>query len=74
MAVRRYALTLAGAQRVGADATVNITKSSPGGSLTGSNIVELNIEDTTGSPTKADIYKALDALEAFIQSDSWPPA
>ena len=74
MAVRRYAITLAGAQRVGADTNVNITKSSPGGSLTGSNIVELNIEDTTGSPTKADILKALEALEVLVLSDSWPPA
>jgi hypothetical protein len=74
MAVRRYAMTLANAQRAGADASVNITKSSPGGSLTGSNIVEFNIEDTTGSPTKADILKALEALENLVVSDSWPPA
>lgn len=74
MAVRRYSMTLANVQRAGADASVNITKSSPGGSLTGSNIVEFNIEDATGSPTKADILKALEALKNFVVSDSWPPA
>jgi hypothetical protein len=72
MAVRRYAMTLANAQRAGADASVNITKSSPGGTLTGSNIVEFNIED--GSGTKADILKALEALENLVVSDTWPPA
>lgn len=72
MAVRRFALTLAGASKVAADATVNVTKSNPGGTLTGSNIVEFNLEDS--GTTKADIMKALEVLEAAIATDNWPPA
>lgn len=72
MAVNRYAITLAGLSKVGADASVNVTESAPGGTLTGSNLVELNIEST--GATKADIIKALEVLEGYIMADTWPPA
>ncbi len=72
MAVRRFAMTVANSTRLGADSAVNVTKSSPGGSLTGSNFIELNIEDTLGS--RLELLRALDSIKALVLNDTYPPA
>lgn len=69
MAVRRFAVTLAGASTVDKSAVV---KSSPGGTLTGSNIIELNAEDTGAS--KHTILLALETVRSQLLADTWPPA
>ena len=64
MADRYYGVDLGGGM------PGNVTEA---GSTT-SKVIELRVTYTTSGMTKVDVLKAIEALENYVATDTWPPA